>query len=101
MNANPREATARAVAAYEGFHWGDKPKRARAVELAPQPKALTEIGRLEAVTYSTTKGGERAWWEHHFGEEGGKKPRLAFDPRTEDLHIVGGDYRVEDRGIVD
>jgi hypothetical protein len=94
-------AVERAERAYEGFHWGEAPKKRRRVELARAPKALTEIGRLEAITYSTSKGGERAHWEHQFGEEGGRRPRLAFDPETQDLHIVGGDYRVEDRGIVD
>lgn len=86
---------------FEGFHWGRRVRRRRNVELSPQPRELAELGTLEAVVYSTTKGGQRAHWEHELGEEGGRKPILAVDPRSDRLHIVGGDYRVEDRGIVD
>jgi hypothetical protein len=85
---------------YEGFH--RKPvARHRHIEVSPLPQQLAEIGELEAVAYRTTKGNQRATWEHEFGEEGGRKPILAVDPETDRLHIAGGDYRVEDRGIVD
>lgn len=91
----------RARAAFEGFHWGERPRRVLKVRPSPPPRSLVKLGRLEAVTYSTKKGGEFAHWEHEFGEEGGAKPTLAMDPETRRLHIVGGDYDVEDRGIVD
>lgn len=98
MNPSP-EQEARDF--YTGFHWGRPPRRRRRVRVAPRPQALTQLGRLEAVTYSTTKGRQRAHWEHEFGDEGGSKPVLAVDPRSKRLHIVGGGYRVENRGIVD
>lgn len=90
-----------ADAKYEGFHWGRAPRRHQNVELSPRPRELAKIGELEAVAYRTTKGDQRATWEHEFGDQGGRKPILAVDPRTNRLHIVGGSYRVEDRGIVD
>lgn len=87
---------------YEGFHWGRAPKRELLVKTSPRPRELVQLGRLEAVTYSTTKGDEGLQhYEHAFGEEGGKRPHLALDPENDRLHIVGGDYKVEDRGIVD
>lgn len=86
---------------FEGFHWGERSTKTRPARLSPRPKALVKLGRLESVAYSTKKDGERATWEHEFGEEGGKKPVLAMDAQTRRLHIVGGDYDVEDRGIVD
>lgn len=86
---------------FAGFHWGDRSRKRLKVRPAPRPRALVKLGKLEAVAYSTHKGGERATWEHEFGEEGGRKPTLAMDPETRRLHIVGGDYEVEDRGIVD
>jgi len=87
---------------FTGFHWGRLPKRAVKVRTAPKPRELVELGKLEAVTYSTKKGDEGLQhYEHAFGEDGGKKPVLAMDPDTDRLHVVGGDYRVEDRGIVD
>lgn len=66
-----------------------------------RPKVGVKLGRLHSVTYETSKAGEPALWEHEFGEEGGDPPDLVADPDTERLHIVGGDYRIEDRGIVD
>lgn len=87
---------------FRGFHWGRSSRRTLRVKPSPRPRQLVRLGRLEAVTYSTKKGRERsAHWEHLFGEEGGRKPSLAVDPSNQRLHIVGGDYKVEDRGIVD
>jgi len=85
---------------FSGFHREPSRKTLRA-RLSPRPRALVKLGRLEALTYRTAKDGEIADWEHDFGEEGGKKPVLAMDAETRRLHIVGGDYDVEDRGIVD
>lgn len=70
-------------------------------KLSPRPKVATELGQLVAVTYRTVKGGEKAEWEHEFGENGGKLPRLVVDPKTKRLHIVGGDYTVTSAGIED
>lgn len=59
-----------------------------------------ELGSLEAITYGTAKGGDGfSHYEHAFGEQGGRKPVLAMDPRTKRLWIVGGRYTVTDRGI--
>lgn len=88
--------------AYEGFQWGRKARKVRKVTVPPRPRTLAKLGTAEAIVYSTTKGRTGfAHYEHAFGEEGGKKPILAVDPDTDRLHLVGGDYRVEDRGIVD
>lgn len=102
MNHGANGRLRKARARYEGFHWGRKARRQLKVHLSPRPRQLVELGKLEAVTYSTKKGREGLQhWEHAFGEEGGTKPRLAMDPDTDRLHIVGGGYRVEDKGIVD
>lgn len=95
---NGRFANARD--AYRGFHWGRSASRVQQVRLPPKPRELVKLGALEAITYSTTKGDTGfAHYEHEFGEDGGNKPVLAMDPRTKRLHIVEGDYDVEDRGI--
>ena len=97
---SPRQQRAREV--YRAFHWGIPPKRVRKVKTSPRPHTPAELGTLEAVTYATEKRGDGpSLYEHQFGEEGGRKPRLAVDVDTNRLHIVGGDYTVEDRGIVD
>lgn len=91
----------KAVDFYRDFHWGDDAEEVIETPVAPVPSALTEIGTLRSVVYETHKGGEHATWEHEFGEEGGEPPTLAVDPENEKLHIVGGTYTVEPRGIVD
>jgi hypothetical protein len=95
-------AANRAAALYRELHWGLTPKRVRTVRVERRPHALAELGKLESVTYATTKKGDGpSSYTHAFGEEGGKRPSLAVDTKTRRLHIVGGDYRVERRGIVD
>lgn len=68
--------------------------------VATAPRALVKLGTLEEVTYRTAKGDEGiADYVHQFGEEGGKKPILTMTPNGKQLHIVGGSYRVTQRGI--
>lgn len=87
---------------YKRFHWGRPPTGKKRVKLSPVPRRLVELGSLEAVTYAARKGAEGLVdYVHSFGEEGGRKPTLAADPRSRRLHIVGGDYDVQGRGIVD
>lgn len=105
MRRNPaprRRLPGRAAALYEDLHWGIPSRRRRMVRPPHVGAALTDLGQLEAVEYSTNKKGDGpSNYRHEFGEEGGRRPRLAVDPESRDLHIVGGSYRVERRGIVD
>lgn len=86
---------------YQDLHWGIPARKTRTVRTRA-PRALAELGKLENVTYSTNKKGDGpSHYVHQFGEEGGRKPGLAVDVDTRDLVIVGGDYDVQSRGIVD
>jgi hypothetical protein len=86
---------------YEDLHWGIPSRRTRNVATR-RARALAELGELESVTYATDKEGDgHSSYVHEFGEEGGRRPRLAVDVDTRDLVIVGGDYDVQRRGIVD
>ena len=87
-----------AIKRYKGFHWGLDPDVVDVIETPGRwPDVLVALGELEAVIYRTTKGREKAAFIHDFG---GSLPILAMDPETDHLYIVGGDYRIEDRGIV-
>lgn len=66
-----------------------------APELLARPAALADLGELVAVVYRRRGGDLR---EHAFSEHA--RPALARD-ETGALHVVGGDYRVTERGIVD
>lgn len=63
-----------------------------------------DFGEVDAICYMTAKrhigNGKRFEYVHAFGEEGGRKPHLLVD--YEGMPILkGGDYKVEDRGIID
>lgn len=104
-NPEPGEPTSakldRALDFYKKFHWGDEAEKTSTRKVSKRPKVLVKLGKLDAVAYSTHKDGERATWEHEFGEEGGKRPDLCMDVDNKRLHIVGGDYDVRPEGIVD
>jgi hypothetical protein len=86
---------------YRETHWGVSPRRRRRTAISELPRKLVEMGALEAVIYTTRKGGRKlADYIHHFGEDGGKRPSLAVDPKNKRLHIVGGSYDVRPEGIV-
>ena len=87
--------------AFKAFHWGNPATKTKRVNVPKAPRNLVELGSLESITYGTQKGNEDADYQHEFGSRGGKgKPTLAYDPESRRLHIVGGSYTVEDRGIV-
>jgi hypothetical protein len=94
--ANP--ATKKAVKFYREFHWGRKPKRITRAEVATAPATLVKLGELQNVTYTAKKGKDPiADYTHDFEVP---RPVLAADPETRRLHVVGGDYKIEERGIV-
>ena len=102
MNPGDSERVERARDFRQAFHWGHPAKRAvRRSKVGKAPRVLVKLGSLQAVTYATRKGSDGySHYEHDFGEEGGRKPDLCMDVDTGRLHIVGGDYTVEERGIV-
>lgn len=96
------EPSRRAADLFADLHWGIKPRKLARVRTPHVGHTLTELGRLESIDYSTNKSGDgMSRYTHEFGEDGGRKPTLAVDPETRDLHIVGGSYTVERAGIID
>lgn len=63
------------------------------------PSALMIMGHIEFIGYRTTHGGELVLYKHEFSP--GSRPHLAAGSKRNQLFIVGGRYRVTDRGIVD
>lgn len=84
---------------YRALHWGDGGGR-RFKAAVPDPRDNSELvvlGELAEVTYSTVKGGEDADWSHDFE---GRLPLLCVGKEDGKLYVVGGSYRVTERGIV-
>jgi len=85
-----------AAQAFERFHWGEKPKRVKKVRLPSYSAGVFELGKLRAVEYETTKGGERAIWVHQFERP---YPSLTGTPSGKLGPIVGGGAFITERGI--
>ncbi len=86
---------------YEDFHWGDQPQKNVVRKVPRPPRVGVKLGRVHSIAYETRKGGEKAIWEHEFGEEGGRKPDLVMDQDTRKLYLIGGTYKIKPEGIVD
>lgn len=96
--SNPEAVSA--LIRYEELHWGDQGEwDFRDVDRVPDPTKGTPVvlGELIQVVYRTVKEGDgKSDYFHDF------KRKRPFLVETEDggLAILGGDYRVEARGIV-
>jgi hypothetical protein len=69
--------------------------------MANKDKVL--IGTMIEITYLTEKSFdnfESVDYFHKLGEESGIRPSLVYDTHNAHCLIVGGDYTIEDRGIV-
>lgn len=83
---------------YSAFH-GKVPD---AVTVAPRgkknmPDVVAELGPLTAIEYEVTlSSGEKVTMRHTFGRQ---KPSLVCDADGKNLWVVGGKFRVTERGI--
>ncbi len=99
---NPPDAFFRSmVERYQRDHWGEPgpSPSMRALAAADPRRGSIELGALVRVVYRTQKGGDRVLTDYHH-DFSGPRPVLAYEPRTELLLILGGNYHVETRGIV-
>jgi hypothetical protein len=66
------------------------------------PTGMVDLGEVLQLGYTATKhvnGFKKSGYYHKLGEENGKRPRLFYDRRRKQMHLVGGDYRTEAEGI--
>lgn len=86
-----------ARALFERFHDFAPPLLIRRRTRVLIPPVLVQLGRLRGLIYTSDKG---SWGRPrtyiHFME---RMPLLACNPEGTQLHIVGGRYRVTQRGI--
>lgn len=86
---------------YRGFR-ERQPTKAKVVKYKT-PRVVMVLGHLESVCYRTTHGKdatlEAVRYEHKFSS--GSRPLLCAGPGKNELYIVGGRYRVTERGITD
>lgn len=96
---NPRVYQSQIEAAIEKYlevH-GKAPTKASRVEIPDPPQAVTLIGELIQVNYRTTKnGGPSTEYYHRFKRP---RPKLVTDPKGKNLFVVGGKFKISERGI--
>lgn len=63
------------------------------------PVVLIEVGSLDSVEYTTSRGGVVEHYRHEFKEK--SRPVLAVSDDGKQLMIIGGKYKFTERGIVD
>jgi hypothetical protein len=82
---------------YQSFREA-KPSRVRSIRIEI-PKAVAVMGTVEFIGYVTTHGGKTHLYIHEFA--GGSRPYFCAGGKGRKIFIVGGRYRVTERGIVD
>jgi hypothetical protein len=82
---------------YEEFR-EEPPERARRVEFKV-PAAVAVMGQVEFIGYMTTHAGRTHLYVHQFAP--GSRPTLGAGKGRNQAYLIGGRYRVTDRGIVD
>jgi hypothetical protein len=76
----------------------EPPERARKVNFKV-PNAVAVMGQVEFIGYMTTHAGQTHLYVHQFAQ--GSRPTFAAGKGRNQAFLIGGRYRVTDRGIVD
>ena len=77
---------------------GHAPEYLERVKLST-PKIGLVIGDLDGILYTTVRDGKTEKYVHRFKRK--SRPLLISSSDGKSLHIVGGQYKFTDRGIVD
>ena len=93
----PRKDLVKAKRLYEQFREA-KPKRVKKVTI-DIPDTVAVMGYLSAVEYETTHNGKAVAYRHDFSP--GSRPMITAGPRKRQLFLIGGNFHVTERGIVD
>lgn len=97
MASAKRRDIRQSAALYRGFR-EEPPQRARRVNF-DVPEAVAVIGQVEFIGYMTTHAGKTHLYVHQFVT--GSRPLLTAARGKNKAFLIGGRYRVTDRGIVD
>lgn len=85
------------AALYRGFR-EEPARRVRRIRLN-LPKAAAVMGQVEFIGYMTTHAGKTHLYVHQFAM--GSRPQFVAGKGRNQALLVGGRYKVTDRGIVD
>jgi len=86
-----------AVGMFEEFT-GERAGKAELLQVPEPSKTTIVLGELASISYVTSKqGGGKMEWVHRFKRP---RPKLLADPAGKALFIAGGNFKIDDRGIV-
>ena len=88
---------ARVARLFRGFRLRS-PRSATSVHVV-LPEAAIVMGTVRAIEYEMPHGRRGVLYRHEFAK--GSRPELAAGPDPCQLVLVGGHYKVTERGIVD
>lgn len=63
------------------------------------PRVVAVFGDIDAIEYSTVRDGKPELYRHEFRDK--SKPMFCASPDGKQIYILGGKYRVTERGIED
>lgn len=82
---------------FKGFR--EAPARKAGRIAFDMPRALAMMGQVEFIGYMTTHGGKTHLYVHEFAP--GSRPAFCAGTKRNQAFLIGGRYRVTERGIVD
>jgi hypothetical protein len=97
-NPAPDAEMERAARAYQAFH-GERPKEILQLDIPSAPRTAVALGECLAVIYRGRRDGKTYSFKHTFARRA--RPYLCFSSDGRQLFLLGGDFKVTDRGIVD
>lgn len=77
----------------------EEPARRKRIISIEWPKALMVMGTVRLIAYITTHGGKQKPYAHEFAP--GSEPLLCAGKKRGQLFIIGENFKVNGRGIVD
>lgn len=98
MKQNPDAAVREAVQRFTGFK-GERPSSVSKVRMPEPPRVMLTLGDCIGIMYRTHRGGRTDNYLHRFKKSA--RPTLAVSSDGRTLYLLGGEYRVTDRGIED
>jgi len=87
-----------AVERYAGFR-GAKPESVSKVRMRDQPRVLLTVGECLGILYRTDRDGVVDNYIHRFKKHA--RPTLCCTSDGRQLYMLGGAYKMTERGIVD
>lgn len=82
-----------------GDFTGEAAQHAQSIKVHPLPRVMLPLGECCGIMYKTKRDGKIEYYRHTFKAHA--RPALVVSSDGRHLYLLGGAYRVTDRGIVD